>query len=87
MSVDSAGPEWSSRWTDDRPEFELFDHVNDPLDLVNLADDHVEVVADLRGEIERRRAMAEAAKVTPDGEDGDVSSEELEQLRALGYAN
>ena len=31
--------------------------------------------------------MAEAAKVTTGGEDGDVSSEELEQLRALGYAN
>ena len=72
---------------DDRPEFELFDHVNDPLDLVNLADDHLEVVADLHGEIERWRAMAEAATVTTDGEDGDVSPEELEQLRALGYAN
>ncbi len=31
--------------------------------------------------------MAEAAKVTTDGETGDVSPEEVEQLRALGYAN
>ena len=31
--------------------------------------------------------MAEAAKVTTDGEDGEVSPEELEQLRALAYAN
>jgi hypothetical protein len=31
--------------------------------------------------------MAEAAKVTTDGEDTGVSPEELEQLRALGYAN
>jgi hypothetical protein len=78
---------WNVVLRDDRPEFELFDHANDPLDLVNLADDRVEVVADLQGEIERWRAMAEAAKVTPDGEDGEVSREELEQLRALGYAN
>jgi len=78
---------WNVVLRDDRPEFELFDHVNDPLDLVNIADNHVEVVADLQGEIERWRAMAEAAKVTSEGEDGDVSPEELEQLRALGYAN
>ncbi len=78
---------WNVVVRDDRPEFELFDHGNDPLDLVNLADDHHEVVADLRGEIERWRAMAEAAKVTTDGDGGDVSPEELEQLRALGYAN
>lgn len=31
--------------------------------------------------------MAEVAKVTTDGEDGDISPEELEQLPALGYAN
>ncbi len=78
---------WNVIVRDDRPEFELFDHVNDPLDLVNLADDHLEVVADLHGEIERWRTMAEAARVTPDGDGGDVSPEELEQLRALGYAN
>ena len=78
---------WNVIVRDDRPEFELFDHVNDPLDLVNLADGHPERVADLRGEIESWRTMAEAAKVSTDGEEGDVSPEELEQLRALGYAN
>lgn len=63
------------------------DRADDPLDLVNLADDNREVVAELHGEIERWRAMAEAAKVSPDAGAGDVSPEELEQLRALGYAN
>jgi arylsulfatase A-like enzyme len=78
---------WNVVVRDDRPEFELFDHVNDPLDLVNLADDNAEVVAELQGEIERWRVMAEAAKVTVGDEAGDVSAEELEQLRALGYAD
>jgi len=78
---------WNVIVRDDRPEFELFDHANDPLDLVNMADSHPERVADLRVEIERWRTMAEAAKVSTDGEQGDISPEELEQLRALGYAN
>jgi len=78
---------WNVVVRDDRPEFELFDHAADPLDLVNLADDHREVVAELQGEIERWRAMAEAARVSSDPGAGDVSPEELEQLRALGYMN
>lgn len=36
---------------------------------------------------ERWRAMVEAAKVNAGGEGGDVSREELEQLRALRYSN
>jgi arylsulfatase A-like enzyme len=78
---------WNVVVRDDRPELELFDHRNDPLNRVNLADQHPEVVADLRLQIEEWREMTEAAKVTPDGDGADVSPEELEQLRALGYAN
>ncbi|MEX1310034.1 MAG: sulfatase, partial [Candidatus Sulfomarinibacteraceae bacterium] len=36
---------WNVVVRDDRPEFELFDHAADPLNLVNLADDHPERVA------------------------------------------
>ena len=78
---------WNVVVRDDRPELELFDHPNDPLDLVNLAEQHPEVVAGLQLQLEQWREMTEAAKVTPDGEGVDVSPEELEQLRALGYAN
>ena len=78
---------WNVVVRDDRPEFELFDHAADPLNLVNIAGDHPGRVADLRGEIERWRTMTEAARVTADGDGADVSPEELEQLRALGYAN
>jgi len=78
---------WNVVVRDDRPEFELFDHTADPLNLVNLADAHPERVADLLGEIERWRAMAEAAKIESGPDQVDLSPEELEQLRALGYAN
>ncbi|HSO22458.1 MAG TPA: sulfatase, partial [Chondromyces sp.] len=44
---------WNVVVRDERPEHELFDHVNDPLNLHNIAERHPEVVADLRGEIER----------------------------------
>jgi arylsulfatase A-like enzyme len=78
---------WNVVVRDDRPELELFDHVNDPLNISNVADHHPEVVADLRLQLEQWREMTEAQKVRPDGEGVDVSPEELEQLRALGYAN
>ena len=78
---------WNVVVRDDRPELELFDHRNDPLNRVNLAEQHPDVVADLRLQLEEWRKMTEAEKVTPDGEGADVSAEELEQLRALGYAN
>ena len=76
---------WNEVVRDDRPELELFDHVNDPLNLVNLADQHPDVVADLRLELDRWREMTAAEKVST--EDQELSAEELEQLRALGYVD
>ena len=38
-------------------------------------------------QIEAWREMTEAQKVTADGEGAEIDPEELEQLRALGYAN
>jgi len=78
---------WNVVVRDERAELELFDHLNDPLNLVNVADRHPEVVADLRMQIEAWREMTEAQKVTADGEGAEIDPEELEQLRALGYAN
>lgn len=78
---------WNVVVRDDRPEFELFDHVNDPLNLSDVAGSHPDVVADLRQQLEQWREMTEAQKVKPDGEGADVSPEELAQLRALGYTN
>jgi arylsulfatase len=72
---------------DGHPEFELYDHREDPLNLDNVADEHPEVVERLAAKIESWQEEATAARVEPDGETAEVSEEELEKLRALGYAN
>jgi len=68
------------------PEFELFDHRSDPLDLHDVSAQHPEVVARLRRELEAWREAAEAARLKPDAETAaTLGKEQLERLRALGY--
>jgi arylsulfatase A-like enzyme len=67
-------------------EIELYDHVEDPINLVDIADDHPEVIAELLPVLEEWYEQAKAAKVEPDA-DSEMSSEDLERLRALGYVN
>lgn len=78
---------WNVEVRDERPEFELFDHAADPLDLENLAEAHPDRVASLRKLIEEWREEAESARVSDEGLAESLSPEELEQLRALGYVN
>ena len=78
---------WNVECRDDRPELELFDHDTDPLDLNNVAGDHGALVAQLRGEIEIWLERVEAQKVSDETLSEDLSPQELEQLRALGYVN
>ncbi len=69
-----------------RPRYELFDWRNDPLDGVNLAEDHPEVVERLATAIAEWRAMTLEARVGPDDESAEsLSEEELQRLRSLGY--
>jgi hypothetical protein len=72
---------------DDRPEIELFDHRNDPINRVNVADRHPQVVADLRSQLESWRDMVESEMVASEGAGAEVDPEELAQLRALGHAH
>lgn len=65
-------------------EIELYDHVQDPLNLVDVADEHPDVVSELLPELDRWYQRATLAKVEPDSA-ADMSPEELERLRALGY--
>ena len=65
-------------------EIELYDHVEDPINLIDVADEHPEVVDELLPALERWFARATAAKVEADSE-SEMSAEELERLRALGY--
>jgi len=69
-----------------RPEYELFDHGKDPLDRHDLAPQRPDMVARLSREMEAWRRMAEQARLKPDAATArEVSAEELERLRALGY--
>lgn len=69
-----------------RPEFELFDHRQDPLDLRDLAAQRPDVVERLRRELEAWRRTVASARLKPDSEAAAaLSPEELERLRALGY--
>jgi arylsulfatase A-like enzyme len=78
---------WNYELRDDRPEFELFEHREDPLNLKNVADDHGTLVAELHGEIETWLERAEAERVSDGTLSEDLDPQELEQLRALGYVN
>lgn len=67
------------------PEYELFDHVDDPLNLHNVAGDNPEVVQRLAQKLDEWLEMALAAKIDPDESLEGLSPEELSRLRALGY--
>jgi arylsulfatase A-like enzyme len=69
-----------------RPEYELFDHRRDPLDRVDLAGQHPDVVQRLSRDLQAWRKTVAASRLKPDAEGGQaLSKEELERLRALGY--
>lgn len=66
------------------PEYELFDHVEDPLNLHDLAAEHPEVVERLGRTLDNWHRSALAARLQTAGE-AEMSADELEQLKALGY--
>ena len=67
------------------PEFELFDHSADPLNLKNLAGDHPEIVTRLSETLNTWKEMATAAKLEGEMDTEGLSPQELERLRSLGY--
>ena len=71
---------------DDFPEYELFDHHNDPLNLQDVAQENPEVVERLSRQLDEWHEQALAARLPSDEEaTGSMSVEELERLRSLGY--
>jgi arylsulfatase A-like enzyme len=75
-----------SRPAPGRPDLELYDHREDPLNLRNVAAEHPEVVNRLAAELERWRQWAEGQRLPAD-DAGTVDAAELERLRSLGYVN
>lgn len=70
---------------DGLPEFELYDHAKDPLNLRDVAGEHPEVVARLARYLDAWHAQALEARIEADAAAAELSPEELEKLRALGY--
>jgi arylsulfatase A-like enzyme len=68
-----------------RPEFELYDHRDDPLNLHDVAAEHPEIVKEMATKLEAWHEKALAARVAPDEGSAELSPEERERLRALGY--
>ncbi len=78
---------WNTYIPDDRPEYELYDHKKDPINLSNVADEHPEVVERLAEYLKNWHEGALAAKIDTEAAADEMSTEELEKLRALGYIN
>ncbi len=69
-----------------KPEFELFDHRRDPLNMKDVAAENPEVVQKLAQEIDAWHKAAEAARLDSGAVDEQkLGAEELERLRSLGY--
>ncbi len=71
---------------EDVAEYELYSHADDPLNLVNIAADHPNVVDRLKGELADRLRYMEARKLQTDEDAAEgLSPDELQRLRSLGY--
>ena len=69
---------------DGRPEYELYDHANDPHDANNVAEVNPDMVEKLKTELGYWRREVTDAALSKDSTEG-MSSAELEKLRSLGY--
>ena len=73
---------------EDWPEFELYDHVKDPLNLDDVAGDHLDIVASLATELSTWREYAVSLRPPPDTDAiANLSDAEIARLRSLGYIN
>jgi arylsulfatase A-like enzyme len=68
-------------------EYELFNHREDPLNMVNVAADNPEKVQELAGQLMRWEEGAIAVRLEEGELDQNMDPAELERLRSLGYIN
>ena len=68
------------------PEYELYDHRQDPLDQNDIASENPEIVERLSKQLDDWHAWALANKLPTDAEASEgIDAAELERLRSLGY--
>ncbi len=70
---------------DSEPRLELYDHVEDPLNLSDVASEHRDRVQELAVQLDGWRKFAVAARLDDARAAESMDSEELERLRSLGY--
>jgi arylsulfatase A-like enzyme len=68
-----------------KPEFELFHHAEDPLDLKDVSDDNPDRVKTLAALLESERTRILEGALEEGGSTENLSDEELQRLRSLGY--
>ena len=79
QNVDAPEP-WS--------EYELYDHVNDPINMKDVAGENPDVVQRLASELSTWREWALSLRPPPDTDAiENLSAEEIARLRSLGYIN
>lgn len=67
------------------PEIELFNHRKDPWTRENVAEQHPDVVAELKARLEQWMEETAAVKLKHGIDTDNLSPKELERLRGLGY--
>jgi len=82
-AIVAEGFKYIHSWKDDQEKEELYDVVNDPGELVNLAEARPEILSRLRTELAGR--LAEMAKSAP--VEVELSDEDRAHLEALGYVH
>jgi iduronate 2-sulfatase len=66
-------------------EYELFHHAEDPLDLKDVSEANPDRVKMLASLLERERTKVMEGALDEDGASNNLSDEELQRLRSLGY--
>ncbi|RMF83665.1 MAG: hypothetical protein D6744_04275, partial [Planctomycetota bacterium] len=73
---------WKGIWNVERDTFEIYDHENDPTDLVNVCDEHPELRDAMYQFVREWYASCGGEAISQES----VSDESLRVLEALGYA-
>ncbi len=80
--------QWKLVWYPGEPDiFELYDRSQDPLDQTDLVAQHPETVESLAADLKQMLSWAEKQRLAEEDVTSEMSAEQLEQLRSLGYVD
>ena len=80
--------EWKLVWYPGEPDVhELYDRNQDPLDQNDLADQNPEIAEQMAADLKQMLSWAEKQRLAEEDVTSEMSAEQLEQLRSLGYVD